>query len=149
MQYMLKDFTLDLIDEPLQSHVVAWERAARALRNDEAKPVINGIMNELRKINVAHTDTAQLLGIFQMIFKAMDTALKIINDNETVTMSSHRGVMVKAAMEAGWILSFSHSSGTNPLIVPDDVDKLPPWLVQWIAEKVAEVYNDATTIPKN
>ena len=141
MQYTLKDFTLQLIDEPLQSHVVAWEQAARSLRNDDAKPVINNIMAELRLVNVAHVDTSQLIGVFQKIFQAMDTALKIINDNETVTLSSNRGVIVKAAVRAGWVIS--------PPLEPDDIDNLPPWRVQWIAEQISDLYRDATTIPKN
>jgi hypothetical protein len=140
MEYTLKDFTLVLIDEPLQEHVVAWEKAARALRNEDAKPLLNNLMTALNDTTVT-APLPKLIGTLQVVSDNLKAAIKIIDDNETVTVSSRRGEMVKAAITAGWIIS--------PELTPEAVDKMKPWLVTWIAGQVAALYNEATDIPKN
>jgi hypothetical protein len=58
-----------------------------------------------------------------------------------LTMSSNRGTMVKAAIVAGWVIL--------PEMAPEQIDKMKPWQVAWMAEKIAGLYNEATEIPKN
>lgn len=155
MQHEFKGYRLTLIDEPLQSHVVGWEQASRAMKNEDAKPVLNEIMAELRKVNVTDR-TPSLLPVFQLVFQGLEQALTIINNNETLTLSSNRGVMVKAAIKAGWIVSLEEipdKDGESPVQIMktvEEVDQIsPPWLVSWVAEQVGTLYLEAVTIPKN
>lgn len=141
MRHERKDFALELIDEPLQSHVVAWEQAARALNNEDAKPILNKIMSDLREIRVTDNNNVRLISAFHVISTALEQVTEILNNNEALTLSKHQGVMVKAAIQAGWIIS--------PLLTMDKVDSMKPWLVTWIADRVRALYLDATTIPKN
>lgn len=141
MIYEIKDFKLELIDEPLQSHVVAWEQAARAMQSEDAKPLLNRMLAELRKVSVADRNVNAIVGAFVLISEVLEQVIKILDDNETLTLSSNRSVYVKAAIRSGWIVS--------PSLTEEDVDHLKPWLVAWIAERVAALYNEVTTIPKN
>lgn len=141
MEHTHRDFTFYLIDEPLQSHVVEWEQAARKLRNDDVKPLITNVLAELNKVQIGTSAMGHIVQVFSAVAEAIKAALVIIETNETVTLSAHRGVMVKAAIRAGWILS--------PELSEEDVDSMQPWRVQWIAERVGELYLQATTVPKN
>ena len=141
MIYEVKDFKLELIHEPMQSHVVAWESAARSLKNEDAKPLLNSVMAELRKISVADHNAGALITVYHLITEALEQAIKVLDENESLTLAANRGVMVKAAIRAGWIVS--------PEITEAEVDNMRPWLVQWIAERVGSLYMEATTIPKN
>jgi len=141
MIYEIKDFKLELIDEPMQSHVVAWEQAARSLKNEDAKPLLNSVLAELQKISVTDHNAGVLITVFHLITEALEQAIKVLDENESLTLAANRGVMVKAAIRAGWIVS--------PEITEAEVDHLRPWLVQWIAVRVATLYDEVTTIPKN
>ena len=141
MQHTIKDFQLTLIDEPDQTQVVAWEQAARQLKNEDAKPLLSRVLASLDEIRVTDSNLKSLIGVFTVVSEALKEAMKILEDNETLTLSSNRGVMVKAAIMAKWIVS--------PELKPEDVDHMKPWLVHWIAEKVASLYMEVTTIPKN
>lgn len=140
MKHLIRDFELELIDEPMQEHVVAWERAARALRNEDAKPYLSEISQALEGIKVT-SQLPALMGALQVVSAGLQKAMKIIDDNETLTLSSNRGMMVKAAIVAGWVIA--------PELTAEAVDKMPAWKVSWIAEKVAALYHEATEIPKN
>lgn len=151
----LNGYVLTLIAEPLQSHVVAWERAARSLKNEDAKPMLSRIMAELHKVSVTSRNIGGLLSLFQLISESLEQALKILDDNETLTMSSNRSVMVKAALMSGWIISLHkipetpEGQSTRIMETPEEVDRMKPWLVGWIAKHVASLYEEVTTIPKN
>lgn len=137
----LRDFEIELIDEPLQEHVVAWERAARALKTSDAKPHLLAIMDELKGVTVTQTSLPALLQVFQRVAAHMHEAFKIIEENETLTRTANRGLMVKAAISAGWVKA--------PVVDAAAVDTWPAWRVAWVAEKVAALYDLATEIPKN
>lgn len=142
MEHTLKDYTLTLIDEPLQSHVVAWEKAARSLKNDDAKPLLNKIMAALASVNVVDGNlSAVVMNTFKVITDALREAIRILDANETLTLSANHSVYVKAAIMSGWVVS--------PEMTVEDVDNMKPWLVTWIAERIGLLYLDATTIPKN
>jgi len=148
-------YKLALIGEPLQSHVVAWEQASRNLKNEDAKPMLHRIMAELSKVSVVNRNIGGLISVFQIITESLEQAIKILDDNETLTLSSNRGVMVKAAIMAGWVVFLetvpdkSEDGPVRLMETVDDVDNMKPWLVTWIAECVASLYIEATTIPKN
>lgn len=144
--YETHGYKLTLIGEPLQSHVVAWEQASRAIRNEDAKPILNRIMAMLRDTSVA--DITKMASTLSLVSEALETALQIVNDNETLTLSANVGVMVKAAIQAGWIVSLTKSDEPVAMLF-DSVDSMKPWLVHWIAEQVASLYMEATSIPKN
>jgi hypothetical protein len=155
MIYEVKDFKLELIEEPMQSHVVAWEGAARALKNEDAKPLLNHILAELQKISVTDHNAGALIGVYHLITEALEQAIRVLDENESLTLSANRGVMVKAAIMAGWIVSLKklpekpRGKPQRIMQTVDEVDAMKPWLVQWIAERVAALYVEATTIPKN
>jgi len=155
VEYEIKDFKLILIAEPLQSHVVAWEQAARSLKNEDAKPLLNRIMAELKKINVTNRNTTGLISVFHVITEALEQAIKILDDNETLTLSANHGVYVKAAIRSGWIVSLEKLPATaeeQPKRIMEteaEVDQMKPWLVSWIAEQVGRLYLEVTSIPKN
>lgn len=141
MKYTIRDFELELIDEPMQQHVVAWEQAARALKGADAKPHLANIMTALESVKIVNADQAALVNVLMLVSGAIKQVTAILDENETLTLSSNRGMMVKAAIQAGWLLS--------PALEPKDVDSLKPWLVAWIAEKVSALYLGAVEIPKN
>ena len=148
-------YRLLLIKEPLQSHVVAWEQASRALKNEDAKPTLHRIMAELNKVSVASRNIGALISVFQLITESLEQAIKVLDDNETLTLSSNRGVMVKAAIMSGWIVALEkipekpEDQPIRLMETPEEVDRMKPWLVHWIAERVASLYLEVTTIPKN
>lgn len=143
MKHTIKDFTLELIDEPLQRHVAAWEQAMRALKNEDVKPVLNDIYSRLDAVTItsATKDPQTMVTTLQLVAEAIQKATNIINANEVVTLSSNHGVMVKAAIKAGWIVA--------PKMNTNEVDDMKAWLVTWIAERIAALYLEVTTIPKN
>ena len=150
-----KGYRLTLIAEPMQSHVVSWEKAARATKNEDAKPILNRIMAKLQETSVAENNLSKLAEVLSLVSAAIAQAVEIINDNETLTLSANHGAMVKAAIKAGWIISLERippAKGSTPEIImgkPEEIDGMKPWVVTWIAEAVAKLYLEATTIPKN
>lgn len=160
--FTIQGFTLELIDEPTLKHVVDWEMAARALRNEDAKPHLQRVMIELKKINVTENKPAVLLGVFSLVSEALEEAIKIISDNEALTLSANHGTYVKAAIRSGLIVSFTSNEKKsilagvrdrflkpNEMITESEVDQMKPWLVSWMAECVGRLYLEATTVPKN
>jgi len=141
MIHTIRNQSFEIIDEPLQEHVEAWEKAARALRSEDAKPYLRATIDQMKTINVTAQSLPALLVIFAEAAKNIIAAVEILEANETLTMSSNRGMMVKAAIEAGWIKA--------PVMAADDVDKMKPGLVGWLAEKIGALYLEATEIPKN
>lgn len=149
-------YRLVLIGDPLQSHVVAWEKAARSLKNDDAKPLLHKIMVSLNSINVADGDlSAVVMSTFKIITDALREAIRILDANETLTLSANHGVYVKAALMTGWIEyleTIPEKADEAPMRLMqtvDDVDNMKPWLVTWIAECIGKLYLEVTTIPKN
>lgn len=136
----LKGYKLVLIQEPTQAHVVAWERASRALKNQEAKPLLTRMMAEMNKVKV-DSDAGFVMNVFRICFETLSDVIKVLDQNETLTLSANAGVMVKAAIMSKWIVV--------PDLKVEHVDKMKPWLVHWIAEKVGSLYLEVTTIPKN
>lgn len=165
MQYTIKDYQLTLIDEPNQSHVVDWEKASRAFMNEDAKPRLARVMTELKKIRVSETNLALMVNVFQVVSTTLTEVLEILEANESLSLSAHNGMMVKAAFQAGWIKGFvrvpaeeqglvkkildGNRTPTPLLKTVEDVDKLPPWLVKWVAEQIGLLYLQVTDIPKN
>lgn len=137
----LRGYELVLIDTPFQRHVVEWEKAVRALKSEDAKPALLRLQTVLEAVNASEQSIPALIAVVSTASGALRDALRILAENEAATLSSNRGVMVKAAIRSGWI--------TSPVMCEDDVDTMPPWLVQWIAERVATLYEEVTTIPKN
>lgn len=151
-----KGYRLVLIGEPLQSHVVAWEKAARSLKNDDAKPLLNKIMVSLASVNVADGNLSTVvMSTFKVIADALREAIRILDANESLTLSANHGVYVKAALMAGWI-EYMETIPEKPDEAPvrllqtlDEVESMKPWLVTWIAERIGMLYMEVTTIPKN
>lgn len=142
MEHEKKGFKFVLIDEPNQAQVVAYEQAARGLQNANAKPALNRVMSELRKVDVTNTNTSALISTFHLIAQALEEATKIINDNESLSLSANDAVIVKAAIKSGWIIS--------PEMTEADIDEMrPAWRVRWMAELLLLLYMEVTTIPKN
>ena len=149
-------YRLVLIGDPLQSHVVAWEQAARKLKNEDAKPLLHKIMVALNSVNVTEGDlSAVVMSTFKVISDALRDAIRILEANETLTLSANHGVYVKAALMAGWV-EYLETIPEKPDEAPvrlmqtvDDVNNMKPWLVTWIAERIGMLYMEVTTIPKN
>jgi hypothetical protein len=141
MLYEKNGFTFELIDEPKQRHVVAFEKTSRALKNEDAKPALTRAFDELKKINVTESKPATLVAAYNIVSDALQSAIEVLKNNETLTVSANRGVMVKAAITSGWIVA--------PVMTYEQVDELTPWKVAWMAEQIATSYLGVTSIPKN
>lgn len=141
MKRKINDFEIEIIEEPKQRHIVAWEKISRQLRNEDAKPALNTAFDELKKINVTENRPSVLIAAYHSISKSLALAIEVINSNETLTTSSNHGVIVKAAVKSGWILT--------PELTDEQIDEMPAWQVTWIAEQVGKLYLEATSIPKN
>jgi len=141
MKYEIQDFTLELIDEPVQKHVVRWEKTSRKLRNEDAKPELNKAFDAIKRLSITESDPDKFVSAYRTIATALEKAIEVLNNNEVLTVSANHGVIVKAAMDAGWVIS--------PVLTDDEVDELPAWKVTWIAEKVGELYLSVTQVPKN
>lgn len=141
MKHTVKDFTLELIDEPLQRHCVAWERAVRKEKNQDIKPLLANVMAQLNLVRVTETNMQSMIGLFQLIADSISTAMKIMEENESVTLSADYGIMVRAAISSGWVVS--------PELKEENVDEMKPWLVKWIARKIGDLYEEVNSIPKN
>jgi len=139
--HTIRDLTIELIDEPKQRHVVAWEKVARRLRNDDAKPELNRAFEAIKKLSIAENKPDVFVAAYRTIAEALEKAIEVLNNNEVLTVSANHSVMVKAAIESGWIVA--------PVMQLDDVDNMPPWQVTWIAERVGELYLQVTQVPKN
>lgn len=138
MEHEKQGYKFTLIDEPLQRHVIAWERALRAMKTEDAKPVLTNAIATLNNLSVADNNSS-LLQAFQIVAGSLTEVLNILNDNETVTLNANRSFIVKAAIKAEWLLNS---------VTVEQVDDLPSWVVQWMAESVAYVYNRSQEIPK-
>lgn len=141
MKYEIQDFALELIDEPVQRHVVNWEKTSRKLRNEDAKPELNKAFDAIKRLSITESDPDKFVSAYRTIAAALEKAIEVLNNNEVLTVSANHGVIVKAAMGAGWVVS--------PVLTDDEVDELPAWKVTWIAEKVGELYLSVTQVPKN
>lgn len=141
MKYEIQDFALELIDEPVQRHVVNWEKTSRKLRNEDAKPELNKAFDAIKRLSITESDPDKFVAAYRTIAAALEKAIEVLNNNEVLTVSANHGVIVKAAMDAGWVIS--------PVLTDDEVDELPAWKVTWIAEKVGELYLSVTQVPKN
>jgi len=139
--HTIQDFTLELIDEPKQRDVVKWEKTARKLRNEDAKPELNRAFDAIRRLSITESDPDVFVSAYRTIASALEKAIDVLNNNEVLTVSANHGVIAKAAMESGWIVS--------PPMTADEIDALPAWLVSWIAERVGELYLQVTQVPKN
>lgn len=140
MRYVKGDFELVLIDEPLQKHVVAWERAENSLKTQEVKPRLLSMLASLKQTSVADK-AGKLTSTLTAVVEDLSEALNIIETNATETISTRCDVIVKAALHSGWIVS--------PELTDEQIDNMKPWLVQWIAGEIVTLYNEATSIPKN
>ena len=141
MKYKIQDFTLELIDEPVQKHVVKWEKTSRKLRNEDAKPELSKAIDAIKRLSITESDPEKFVSADRTIAAALEKAFDVLNNNEVLTVSANHGVIVKAAMESGWIIS--------PEMTADEIDELPAWKVTWMAEKVGELYLAVTQVPKN
>lgn len=141
MKYTIQDFTLELIDEPVQKHVVKWEKTSRKLRNEDAKPELSKAIDAIKRLSITESDPEKFVSAYRTIAAALEKAFDVLNNNEVLTVSANHGVIVKAAMESGWIIS--------PEMTADEIDELPAWKVTWMAEKVGELYLAVTQVPKN
>lgn len=151
MKFSIKEYTLELIDDPKPRHVIAFEKSARYFRNEQAKPLLNDAMAELKKIDIASAadDNKRLVNAFMLISTSLQGALEIINNNEALTSTADDVLAVKASIQSGWIVSCRNGKGE---VFPDleSVDDIgPPWLVSWIARTVMKQYVEVMTIPKN
>ena len=144
MKHQIQDYELELIDEPLQSHVVAWEKASRALKTEDAKPLLEEAQSSFGTIDTKNVNLAAMLIHFVKASKLLAQAMQIIENNETLTVTANHGVMVKAAFQVGWIVSFTKAGA--PI---EDVETFKPWLTTWAATHIAQLYMEATSIPKN
>lgn len=140
MKHVKDNFELVLIDEPLQKHVVAWERAENSLKTQTIKPHLLSMFAALKQTGVAD-HASQLTATLTAVVDDLSEALRIIETNATDTISTRCDVIVKAAVQAGWVVS--------PELTDEQVDDMKPWLVQWIAGEIIKLYNEATSIPKN
>lgn len=148
MKHAIQDYELELIDEPLQSHVVAWEKASRALKSEDAKPILAEMDDAFGEVDIANFDIKVMLEAFIKASTLLKRAIQIIETNETLTTTANHGVFLKAALQAGWVVSFK-KAGQAIFLSPDEVDHARPWLTKWSAEHIAQLYLEATTIPKN
>lgn len=51
------------------------------------------------------------------------------------------GAVLRAALSSGILIE------TNPPLKPEDVDGLSPGLVRWMADRIDQVYEEATSVP--
>lgn len=153
MKYEIKDYSLELIDEPTQKQVVAWEKAARALKTEDARPILNELQSNLRSVNL-ESEIGEIAVSLMEAMKGVAHAIRIINENESLTLTANHGVMVKAAMKAGWFISLTKAPAQPEdtwipvLQTPEDVENSKPWLITWCAEQISHLYLEATSIPK-
>lgn len=140
MKHVKGGFELVLIDEPLQKHVVAWERAENSLKVQTIKPRLLSMLASLKQTSVADS-AGKLASTLTAVVEDISEALNIIETNATETISTRCDVIVKAALHSGWIVS--------PELSDEQIDNMRPWLVQWIAGEIITLYNEATSIPKN
>lgn len=148
MKYSIQDYELELIDEPLQGHVVAWEKASRSLKSEDAKPLLNALQTTFSQVDVSNLNLQNMLNTFVEAATLLARAIKILEDNETLTSTANHGVMFKAALQAGWVISCT-KAGQPILKTTAEVDAFKPWFVTWAANHIARLYLEATDIPKN
>lgn len=138
MEFEKQGYKFSLIDDPLQKHVIAWEKALRAFRSEEPKEMLAEVVKSLAGIQVTERGTDVLYSTLQTIARMISESLKLLEDNEVATLNSHRSLLVKAAAKAGWFMSGE----------PADVDELPSWVVKWMAGEIAGLYNRTQEVPK-
>lgn len=138
MDFEKSGYKFSLIDEPLQKHVAGWESAMRSLNSEEPKELLLEVSQTLMNLRVSNRSNDALFSVLQTISRLITDALNLLAKNETATLSSNRGNIVKAAMRSGWITSD---------YTPEGVDELPPWVVKWMAEEIAGLYNRTQAIP--
>jgi hypothetical protein len=149
MQHKVKDFILELIDEPLQRHCVGYESAAVSMKNDEAKPKLMTLLSQLHSIRVTETNANALIALFNIISDTVNAVIEILERGEAMTVSADYGIVVKAAWKTGWITKLSMTEAENVIRSAEDIDNMPPWLVKWIARHVTALYEEVNTVPPN
>lgn len=152
MDFEKQGYKFSLLDEPLQKHVVAWERARVDMQNDGAKDILQSVVTTLNSIKITERSADVLLMTLQSISKNISAALQVIRENQSMTVSSDRSEVVEASIRSGWITSLAELQTVDdkPVwidILNKDVGELKPWLVQWIAAEVAGLYNRSQKIP--
>jgi hypothetical protein len=111
------------------------------MKSADVKPLLNKVMAKLRQVNVTEQNLNSLISLYQIVSETLEAALSVLENNEAVTASADYAIMVKAAIEAGWIVS--------PELKAADVDELPQWKVNWMAHQISELYLQSVTVPKN
>lgn len=132
-----QDYKFSLLDEPLQKHVVAWERAMRDMRNEEPQQILQNVVMTLNSIKVTDRGVDVLYTTLQTIARNITDALQIIKQNESATLNSHRSEIVKAAIKSEWLTGMTC----------EEVDESPSWVIQWVAGEVAGLYNRTQEVP--
>lgn len=139
MDFEKSGYRFSLLDDPLQKHVVAWESAMRSLNSDDPKEMLVEVSKILTGLKVTDRNADALFSVLQRISLLITDALKLLSQNETATLSANRGNIVKASARSGWI--------TFPEYAEEQIDDLPPWVVKWMAEEIAGLYNRTQEIP--
>jgi hypothetical protein len=138
MDFEKSGYKFSLIDDPLQKHVVAWEKALRSMRSEEPKEMLADVVKELASIRITDGSMDVLFSVLQRVANLISETLKLLQENETATLNSHRSMLVKAACKSNWFTAGE----------PDNVDELPSWVVQWMATEIAGLYNRTQVVPK-
>lgn len=139
MDFEKQGYKFSLLDEPLQKHVVAWERAMRDQRNEEPQAILAEVVRTLSSIRVTDRGADILYSTLQLIARNITEALNVIKANESATLNSHRSEILKAAIKSEWLTGYT----------VEQVDELPSWVVQWASSEVAGLYNRTQVIPPN
>lgn len=135
------DFQFIAVEDIYQENVVALELAVRALKTEDAKPLLRETIAAMAGLSAVEHDVTKLVGIISKASEYLFRAIKILDANETLTASSDRSVSIKAASNAGWILA--------PELTADDVDKFRPSLAIWANQKIWDLYTEAMRIDPN
>lgn len=141
MRHEKSGVVIELIDEPKQRHIVAWEQAVQAQKTGDAQRPLQKAIDALDKIRVTDTNVPQVMSVFAETSIALGAAMTAIKKMGEVTVSQDYGMMVRAAITAGWI--------TFPESPQNDVDDMDGWVVKWIAALVRDLYIEVNSIPKN
>lgn len=148
MIFELRGYRLELVDEPLVRHCIAFERAARAAKGRTITPQLKDALEIAQSVSPADNDAlGAALTALNRIAASLREAIEIATNAETLTASADDAAIVRAAVASGWVISCKYEESDVPLDNPDNIS--PPWLCGWIARRVMEQYVEAVTIPKN
>ena len=148
MDFEKSGYRFSLIDEPLQKHVVAWERARVDMQNDEPKDILQGVVMTLNSIKVTERSIDVLFLFLNNISKSITAALEVIRANQSMTVSSDRSQTLEAALRSGWVTSLTELQDSKWVdILERPVEDFKPWLVTWMSKEIAGLYNRTQYIP--